>query len=488
MATEIAADLQTSEVEDSAVLMVEEDSSRHEQQLLQGGDEPDVAAIEDILAKAAGAAPSASTHAEVGVDTHTLASFSHEHPSPVALASPQSTTTTTSSAPSLPATSKVDPLPATHLAMLKARYDLESEEQLQEIQRLFVSDLDSLDEAALRSRVVGLVKEFAEKRRWEAMRLHQSLRQMEMDAAEHYLAEMAKQRAELELALERTLRAREDEIRRDMTRIIDDLREAQEFRIQDALRNQDHSLRAAFDRERQAAEVAVREDAERGFQLDLARAKQAHLDRLVELQRDIDGTRTQLNAYYSAIQSVISRKQQSRRVHEESAAILALETALGTSQPVRNEVTVLRAATSPDSIIALLVDSLPQELYSTGVPTLAELRVRFSVAKQEVRKAALAPQSAPYLVGQIIGNALAAVSWEAQGNVQGDSTEAVLARASYLLDEGKLMQALAEVSVIEGYPRSLLKDWEAAAQSRAAVDQTLGLLKAASSLRHLELQ
>ena len=53
-----------------------------------------------------------------------------------------------------------------------------------------------------------------------------------------------------------------------------------------------------------------------------------------------------------------------------------------------------------------------------------------------MRKAALAPESAPPLIGQLIGSLLAGITWSPKGYVRGDGVEEVLARAQYLLDRG----------------------------------------------------
>ncbi|CAM9373972.1 unnamed protein product, partial [Ectocarpus fasciculatus] len=179
-------------------------------------------------------------------------------------------------------------------------------------------------------------------------------------------------------------------------------------------------------------------------------------------------------------------KRRSALIHEASAAILELEVAMGSSRPVRAEIASVKKYCSSDSVVAHLVESIPEDISARGAPPMTELKARFSVAKEEARKAALAPSNAPKMIGQMIGSTLAALLWEVEGNVKGESEEAVLARASFFLDHGNLQPAVDELSNLRGYPKTLVHDWESCAHRRLVADQTISCLKAAAALEHLE--
>lgn len=380
------------------------------------------------------------------------------------------------------------PVVSTSAITEEERQRTESSEMRKDMEMHFLADLDKLDEVALRKRIISLVAEFTEKSRWEAVKLHQSLKHVEKEVADHYSALMAKQSAELRLGLERELSMRESEVRNEMTKIINDLREAQEFRIQDALRVQESRLKHDFEKEKADITQHLKEEADLDMKTEIAKVLQQQLNRTVELQNSISEARAEISAFHSIASAIVERKRASARAHEESAAVLALEAALSSSQPVQQQADRLKSIGSTDSVLVSFVDALPPMARLQGVPTLAELRSRFVVAKEEARKAALAPQSTSKIVGQIIGSALAYISWEAQGNVQGDSPEAILARVSFLLDQGKLASAVKEVERLSGYPRSIVSDWETAARNRVVVDQITVGLKAAAALDHLYLK
>lgn len=67
-----------------------------------------------------------------------------------------------------------------------------------ELELSILKDLNSLDEQSLRLRLAQLAAEFLERAKWETLRLHQSLKQVEAEMTARYKELMLQQRAELE--------------------------------------------------------------------------------------------------------------------------------------------------------------------------------------------------------------------------------------------------------------------------------------------------
>jgi hypothetical protein len=109
-----------------------------------------------------------------------------------------------------------------------------------------------------------------------------------------------------------------------------------------------------------------------------------------------------------------------------------------------------------DELIKAVIASLPKSACTTGVPTLAAVKARFHVVKEETRKAGLAPESAPPMLGQMIGNFLAMVSVQPSAPVNGEGIEAVLSRASASVACGDLSQALEEIDEIQVSASSII--------------------------------
>jgi MICOS complex subunit MIC60 len=143
-----------------------------------------------------------------------------------------------------------------------------------------------------------------------------------------------------------------------------------------------------------------------------------------------------------------------------------------------------------DPLVVHLLQTLPTRVQTDqgGALSVPELQVRFEVMREEVRKAALAPEAAPKLVGQLVGSVLAAIAIAPKGFVAGQGTEEILSRAAYYVDRGKIQEALRELENVQGYSKVLMEDWVEFARERLVVDQVLRTLKADAILRHKSFQ
>lgn len=70
------------------------------------------------------------------------------------------------------------------------------------------------------------------------------------------------------------------------------------------------------------------------------------------------------------------------------------------------------------------------------------------------------------------------VSIRRTGNLEGDSTEAVLARAEQKLQSNELAAALAELAVLTEAPAKAMQSWLDGARRRQALDQAIDALQA----------
>lgn len=117
------------------------------------------------------------------------------------------------------------------------------------------------------------------------------------------------------------------------------------------------------------------------------------------------------------------------------------------------------------------------EYEDTGIPTLRDLTASFD----EAREAALSsqqPQGESSLIDRLLGSAESLVKVRRiDENAEGDSTEAVLARAGAQLEKGDLEAAVTEVEKLQGPPREAFAKWLGAAKAR---------LDAEATLQHLE--
>jgi hypothetical protein len=355
-----------------------------------------------------------------------------------------------------------------------------------ELEESLLKDLQTLDEHALRLRVAKLASEFFERSKWEGIRLHQSLRQLEHDITRRYLDLLAEQRTQLEAEVRKSLFAKEKEMALEADRAMHSAQGRFELQLREALRAQAEVSEQKVQHE--LAELQSRLTREFGNQLNatLSQERQNHIETLTSLQSQISGAEADLSVLTGFVESKESLKMLSNSLHKQSSAILALEAALADSRPVAAEVLTLKKLCKGDAFLEVVVASIPAAA-ERGIPSLPDLRARFKLVQAEVRKHALAPESAPKILGQMVGTALAMASSAPKGYVEGTGLEETLARSAHYLDNGDLRSAVQELKDLHGYAKVMLKDWEAEAGYRLTAEDTVKLLRAGAAARHLAL-
>ena len=356
-----------------------------------------------------------------------------------------------------------------------------------EIEQSILRDLGDLDEHALRLKLLQLAADFFERTKWEGVRLHHALRQVEAEVAARYKELMAQQRVELELEAEksniRMLAALQAEASARHEEEL--LRFERELRT--ALQQQAEELRVQGDEQMRNQAQRIHEELQDQLMHEVARLREGHVKEMVELQERLESVGGLLRALTAAVDMKHQRRVLSAVTHAQAAAILALESSLERTTPLRETVDFLLASCGGDELASALLLAVPARALDRGVPTTNDLRKRFEVVRGEVRKAALAPANAPSLVGQAVGSILASVSWAPSGFVPGEGVEERLARAHFLLEHDDLSGCLRELRALRGLSTALMRDWLDLAESRLAVEQALRALRANSALQHASL-
>jgi hypothetical protein len=97
-----------------------------------------------------------------------------------------------------------------------------------ELEMTVLRDLNDLDENALRQRIVQLSAEFFERTKWDGLRLHSSLKQLESEVSKKYLELMSQQRSQLEAEYQKILIEKEKNMLIKNEKIIEDMKNENE--------------------------------------------------------------------------------------------------------------------------------------------------------------------------------------------------------------------------------------------------------------------
>ena len=150
-------------------------------------------------------------------------------------------------------------------------------------------------------------------------------------------------------------------------------------------------------------------------------------------------------------------------------AVGQLREALGSPKPFASELSAVAALGG--SGITQITDRITPYADS-GVATAADLREGFPKVAEAVMRAAGEPKSADW-VDKAIARASSVVTVRKVGDVEGNTPEAVLARAEGRLANDDLDGALADMSQLTGAPAEAASEWLTKAQARVTADRAL---------------
>lgn len=236
------------------------------------------------------------------------------------------------------------------------------------------------------------------------------------------------------------------------------------------------------------ADVASLKGELDALRAEIGRLEEAQTGLSSRVADDVSSVRAELSAELDdraaalagRIDEVASTAQQSldagnSRVASRAALVLAagrLRDAANSGEPyvgAWNAVTALGVA--PDGHEAIAANA------AAGVPTLASIQAGFADAASAAIVADQVGTGEGWMDGALrrMGSL---VSIRRTGNLEGDSTEAVLARAEQKLQSNELAAALAELAVLTEAPAKAMQAWLDGARRRQALDQAIDALQA----------
>ena len=375
----------------------------------------------------------------------------------------------------------------------------------QEIENTILKDIQKVDQETLKIRLIQLAADLYERTKWEGIRLHQSLKQVEYELSNKYSELLKTQRIELEVETSKKLASLEQQQLQETSKKIQEYIAVSEDNLTKLLKEQKEKHDQILNHELSVQENKLKIEFETDINNQVAILKNEFIQSKIALQEEIYKVTSQLVAYENIINDLEKTKTKSFTTHQESAVLLALETALHT--PLRNfkheliNVQKFYSNQNSDTIanntnyklVETLIGTLPASItkvdnYVTP-PTLSELKYRFKVVRTEIRKVALAPpQLGNQFIGQSVGSVLAYISTPPEGLIKGDGTEEVLSRTNYFLEKGLLTAAVQEMEKLNGtYSATLATDWIRLAEQRLIIDQTVKTLKSNNILNHLSI-
>ncbi len=206
-------------------------------------------------------------------------------------------------------------------------------------------------------------------------------------------------------------------------------------------------------------------------ELDLARRQAARQAQPPATTGDA-GEAAEAGALEERILALEASQARMSRAAAAAVAAAALADAAEGSEPFAGELASLERLSPTSRGIRAL-----RELAEQGAPTRAQLAADFPSAAARAARAARGEQGAGFFasLSRWFGSIF---NLRRIGSLEGDSADAVLARAERRVEEGDLEGALAQLQSLPEPAREAMIDWTAPAERRVEIERRISALRA----------
>lgn len=200
----------------------------------------------------------------------------------------------------------------------------------------------------------------------------------------------------------------------------------------------------------------------------------------VEAERD--GRLSKLNELTSAVadlekltvgwNSVLDTNLKTQQLHVAVEAVRASLEGATHPKPFIKELVALKEIAANDDVVDAAISSINPSAYQKGVSSPSYLIDRFRRVAGEVRKASLLPDDAG-VASHASSWVLSHLMFKKQGLAEGNDVESILTRTQTFLEEGDLDAAAREMNGLEGWAKTLSRDWLGEVRKVLEVQQAL---------------
>lgn len=277
-------------------------------------------------------------------------------------------------------------------------------------------------------------------------------------------------------------------------------RAAQELvkRIEGEMAHQESQWKEEYENERQKLhqnyEEKLKAEIQRAKEVNEQRLQNELLEQALELRRkfaqevkdrveeerdgrlgkltDLSNTVTELEKLTTDWNSVVDSNLKTQHLHVAVEAVRANLEKSQVPRPFIKELAALKEIASDDPVVNAAIASINPTAYQRGVPSSAQLIDRFRRVATEVRKASLLPEEAG-VASHASSWVLSKLLFKKKGLATGDDVESILTRTEVYLEEGDLDGAAREMNGLNGWAKTLSRDWLGEVRKVLEVQQAL---------------
>ena len=266
-------------------------------------------------------------------------------------------------------------------------------------------------------------------------------------------AEMSQQQTQWQEEYQAERKRIEDNYEQKLKAEIERAHQVNEQKLENSLLEQAVELKKKF-----IADVKSRVEEER----------EGRLGKLNDLSKSVN----ELEKLTTDWTSIVDANLKTQHLH---VAVEAVRSNLEKSQvprPFIKELAALKEIAADDAVVNAAVASINPTAYQHGVPSSAHLIDRFRRVATEVRKASLLPEEAG-VASHASSYVLSKLLFKKKGVATGNDVESILTRTETYLEEGDLDNAAREMNGLQGWAKTLSRDWLREVRKVLEVQQAL---------------
>lgn len=214
--------------------------------------------------------------------------------------------------------------------------------------------------------------------------------------------------------------------------------------------------------------VALKKDFVAEVQSAVEKEREGRLSKLEELSATV----ADLQKLTVGWNNVVDANLKTQQMH---VAVEAVRTSIEEAihpRPFIKELVALKEIATDDEVVDAAIASVNPTAYQKGVPSTSHLIDRFRRVANEVRKASLLPDDAG-VASHASSWVLSHLMFKKQGLADGNDVESILTRTQTLLEEGDLDSAAREMNGLQGWAKTLSRDWLGEVRKVLEVQQAL---------------
>ncbi len=181
---------------------------------------------------------------------------------------------------------------------------------------------------------------------------------------------------------------------------------------------------------------------------------------------------TELETHVTSLAKAQSEIQTNSKATALALALYNLRRAANEGRPFASELKSV-AEMSPVQLDLATLEAHGDK----GVPSLKQLKTDFEAAATKAIDSENEPADNSF-TSELWSKAKSFIRIRRKGDVPGDTTRAILARAEYQLDAGNLKKAASEVEQLQGRAAEAMQSWETELKAKIAADEALASVEA----------